>query len=128
MRRINTGKKTAGIDGKAFLTYVKRINLSLWLKNHYNNWYHQGLREIPISKKDRKTRILKVPDSTQSWQYYWYTETLGIRWLKKFSIASSLNSTVQSELRGFSLAVYDTEERFLSIFCHTPLGNPGYVK
>lgn len=67
--QLNAGKKTAGIDGKASLTYVERINLSLWLKNHYNNWYHQGLREIPIPKKDGKTRILKVPTiADRAWQ------------------------------------------------------------
>lgn len=67
--QLNTGKKTAGIDGKASLTYVERLNLSLWLKNHYNNWYHQRLKEIPIPKKDRKTRILKVPTiADRAWQ------------------------------------------------------------
>ena len=59
--QLNAGKKTAGVDGKASLTFFERINLSLWLRNHYNNWSHQKLREIPIPKKDGKTRILKVP-------------------------------------------------------------------
>ncbi len=59
--QLNAGKKTAGIDGKASLTFFERLNLNKWLKKHYNNWEHQGLREIPIPKKNGKTRILKVP-------------------------------------------------------------------
>ncbi len=60
--QLNVGKKTAGIDGKASLTFYERLNLSTWLRNHYNNWFHQKLREIPIPKKDgKKNRILKVP-------------------------------------------------------------------
>jgi group II intron reverse transcriptase/maturase len=67
--QLNAGKKTAGIDGKASLTHFERLNLNQWLKNHYNNWYHQRLREIPIPKKDGKTRILKVPTiADRAWQ------------------------------------------------------------
>jgi group II intron reverse transcriptase/maturase len=67
--QLNAGKKTAGIDGKASLTFFERLNLSLWLRNHYNNWQHQKLREIPIPKKDGKTRILKVPTiADRAWQ------------------------------------------------------------
>jgi group II intron reverse transcriptase/maturase len=67
--QLNAGKKTAGIDGFASLTFFERLNLNKWLKNHYNNWQHQGLREIPIPKKDGKTRILKVPTiADRAWQ------------------------------------------------------------
>jgi group II intron reverse transcriptase/maturase len=67
--QLNAGKKTAGMDGKASLTHFERLNLSQWLKNHYNNWYHQELREISIPKKDGKTRILKVPTTAdRAWQ------------------------------------------------------------
>jgi RNA-directed DNA polymerase len=67
--QLNAGKKTAGIDGKASLTFHERLNLNKWLKNHYNNWQHQGLREIPIPKKDGKNRILKVPTiADRAWQ------------------------------------------------------------
>jgi group II intron reverse transcriptase/maturase len=67
--QLNTGKKTAGVDGKASLTFFERINLSQWLKNHYNDWQHQKLKEIPIPKKDGKTRILKVPTiADRAWQ------------------------------------------------------------
>ncbi len=54
-------KKTAGIDGKTALTFEQRFQLSEKLKTECNDWKHQGLREIPIPKKDGKTRILKVP-------------------------------------------------------------------
>ncbi len=68
--QLNVGKKTAGIDGKASLTFYERLNLSTWLRNHYNNWFHQKLREIPIPKKDgKKNRILKVPTiADRAWQ------------------------------------------------------------
>ncbi len=67
--QLNAGKKTPGIDGKAKLTFEERFELSDKLKRHGNNWHHQGLREIPIPKKDGKTRILKVPTiSDRAWQ------------------------------------------------------------
>ncbi len=67
--QLNAGKKTKGVDGKASLTHFERMNLSQWLKNHYNNWFHQKLREIPIPKKDGISRILKVPTiADRAWQ------------------------------------------------------------
>ena len=59
--QLNAGKRTAGVDGKASLSFEERLNLSHELKSHSNNWNHQKLREIPIPKKDGKIRILKVP-------------------------------------------------------------------
>jgi group II intron reverse transcriptase/maturase len=59
--QLNAGKKTAGIDGKTALSFEQRFELSEKLRTESNNWKHQGLREIPIPKKDGKTRILKVP-------------------------------------------------------------------
>jgi RNA-directed DNA polymerase len=59
--QLNTGKKTAGIDGKKSLNYEERFALSDLIGQNYSNWKHQGLREIPIPKKDGTTRILKVP-------------------------------------------------------------------
>ncbi len=67
--QLNQGKRTAGVDGKASLTFEQRLNLSEELKCHSNNWHHQKLREIPIPKKDGKTRILKVPIiADRAWQ------------------------------------------------------------
>lgn len=67
--QLNVGKRTPGIDGKAKLTFEERFELSEELKCHSSNWYHQGLREIPIPKKDGKIRILKIPTiGDRTWQ------------------------------------------------------------
>jgi RNA-directed DNA polymerase len=66
---IHAGKKTAGIDGKASLTFEERFQLDSALKQHHHDWHHNKLREIPIPKKDGKTRILKVPTiADRAWQ------------------------------------------------------------
>ena len=57
--QLNAGKKTAGIDGKASLTFEERFALSEELRGKSNNWKHQKLRSIPIPKKDGGTRIAK---------------------------------------------------------------------
>lgn len=67
--QLNAGKKTAGIDGKASLNHEERLNLSEELRARSNDWKHQKLREIPIPKKDGKTRLLKVPTiGDRAWQ------------------------------------------------------------
>ncbi|MBE9224118.1 reverse transcriptase N-terminal domain-containing protein [Phormidium sp. LEGE 05292] len=67
--QLNAGRKTPGIDGKASLTHQERLDLSTRLKLNVNTWKHQGLREIPIPKKDGSTRILKVPTiADRAWQ------------------------------------------------------------
>lgn len=67
--QLNAGKKTPGIDGEADLTFKERFELSEELLRHGSNWHHQGLREIPIPKKDGTKRILKVPTlGDRAWQ------------------------------------------------------------
>jgi RNA-directed DNA polymerase len=67
--QLNAGKKTAGTDGKASLTFEERLTLATELSTHHTNWKHQGLREIPIPKKDGTTRMLKVPTiADRAWQ------------------------------------------------------------
>ena len=67
--QLNTGKKTAGIDGKKSLTFKERFQLESTLKQNLKTWKHQGLREIPIPKKDGTKRILKVPTiADRAWQ------------------------------------------------------------
>jgi group II intron reverse transcriptase/maturase len=67
--QLNVGKKTAGVDGKASLSFEERFALSEQLKQPINAWKHKPLREIPIPKKDGKTRILKVPTiADRAWQ------------------------------------------------------------
>ncbi len=67
--QLNKGKKTAGIDGKKSLTFYERFQLEETLKKHTKDWQHQGLREIPIPKKDGSIRLLKVPTiADRAWQ------------------------------------------------------------
>jgi retron-type reverse transcriptase len=67
--QLNAGKKTAGIDKKASLTFEERFALSEELRAKSNNWKHQKLRSIPIPKKDGGTRILKIPTiADRAWQ------------------------------------------------------------
>jgi len=67
--QLNAGKKTAGVDGKASLTFEERFCLSSQLKQNVNTWQHNKLREIPIPKKDGTVRMLKVPTiADRAWQ------------------------------------------------------------
>jgi RNA-directed DNA polymerase len=67
--QLNAGKKTAGIDGKASLTFEERLALANLLGSHHTDWRHEKLREIPIPKKDGTTRMLKVPTiADRAWQ------------------------------------------------------------
>jgi RNA-directed DNA polymerase len=67
--QLNAGKKTAGIDNKKSLDFSERFELETILKNNAGNWIHQGLREIPIPKKDGTTRMLKIPTiADRAWQ------------------------------------------------------------
>ena len=67
--QLNSGKKTAGIDGKASLNFEERLALADELSQHHSSWKHEGLREIPIPKKDGTTRMLKVPTiADRAWQ------------------------------------------------------------
>src|SRR5919199_2454627 len=45
--QLNQGKKTAGVDGKASLSFKERFELNELLKNRVHQWEHKGLREIP---------------------------------------------------------------------------------
>jgi RNA-directed DNA polymerase len=67
--QLNAGKKTAGIDGIKALDFKGRFHLETFLKESSSNWHHQGLREIPIPKKDATTRMLKIPTiADRCWQ------------------------------------------------------------
>ena len=67
--QLNQGRKTAGVDGKSSLNFTERFELLEILQKHSEDWKHQGLREIPIPKKNGKTRILKVPTiADRAWQ------------------------------------------------------------
>lgn len=67
--QLNAGKRTAGIDGKKALTFRERFQLLSLLNTHVFKWVHQGLREIPIPKKNGKVRVLKVSTiADRAWQ------------------------------------------------------------
>jgi group II intron reverse transcriptase/maturase len=67
--QLNAGKKTAGVDGKASLSFEERFDLSETLKQNVNTWKSNKLRVIPIPKKDGTTRMLKVPTmADRAWQ------------------------------------------------------------
>lgn len=67
--QLNVGKKTAGVDGLASLTFEERLKLSDELDDNVNSWKHNKLRKIPIPKKDGTKRILKVPTiADRGWQ------------------------------------------------------------
>lgn len=102
--QLNAGKKTVGIDGKASLSFYERLNLSKWLRSHYNDWQHQKLREIPIPKKDGKTRILKVPTiADRAWQC-----------LVKYALEPAHEATFHARSYGFRIgrSAHDAQ-RFL---------------
>ena len=89
--QLNNGKKTAGIDGKVALDFKERFELEQKLKNQANNWKHQGLRSIPIPKKDGSKRILKVPTiSDRAWQC-----------LAKFALEPAHEATFHERSYGF---------------------------
>lgn len=89
--QLNTGKKTAGIDGKKSLTFKERFQLEDTLKMKYKDWKHQGLREIPIPKKDGSKRLLKVPTiADRAWQC-----------LVKYALEPAHEATFHSRSYGF---------------------------
>jgi RNA-directed DNA polymerase len=89
--QLNKGKKTAGVDGKASLTFEERFALSVELKANANTWKHSKLREIPIPKKDGTTRMLKVPTmADRAWQC-----------LAKFALEPAHEATFHARSYGF---------------------------
>ncbi|MHC5748725.1 MAG: reverse transcriptase domain-containing protein, partial [Nostoc sp.] len=89
--QLNAGKKTAGIDNKKSLTPKERFELEETLKASYNNWEHQGLREIPIPKKDGTLRMLKIPTiADRCWQC-----------LAKFALEPAHEATFHARSYGF---------------------------
>jgi group II intron reverse transcriptase/maturase len=89
--KLYAGKKTAGIDGKKSLKFEERFELSDLLKTSYNNWKHQGLRSIPIPKKDGSTRMFLIPTiSDRAWQC-----------LAKYAIEPAHEATFHAKSYGF---------------------------
>ena len=91
--QLNAGKKTAGIDGKASLTFKERLELNEVIREKANNWEHKGLREIPIPKKNGTKRILKVPTiADRAWQC-----------LAKYTLEPAHETTFHARSYGFRI-------------------------
>ncbi|MEH1851638.1 MAG: reverse transcriptase domain-containing protein [Nostoc sp.] len=89
--QLNAGKKTAGIDGKKSLTFSERFYLEELLRAKSGDWKHQGLREIPIPKKDGTTRMLKIPTiADRAWQC-----------LAKYALEAAHEATFHARSYGF---------------------------
>ena len=89
--QLNLGKRTAGVDGKASLTYKERFEVLKILGSNAENWTHQGLKEIPIPKKNGSTRMLKVPTiQDRAWQC-----------LAKFALEPAHEATFSADSYGF---------------------------
>jgi RNA-directed DNA polymerase len=101
--QLNAGKKTPGIDGKASLPFEERIALAVELLKHHTNWKHEGLREIPIPKKDGTTRMLKVPTmADRAWQC-----------LAKYALEPAHEATFHAQSYGFRTgrSAHDAQKR-----------------
>ena len=59
--QISINRKISGVDGKTFLTFTERFELSEFLKLNVNNWYPQSFKAIRCLKKDGTTILVKVP-------------------------------------------------------------------
>ncbi|NEO82495.1 MULTISPECIES: reverse transcriptase domain-containing protein [unclassified Moorena] len=89
--QLNKGKKTAGIDGQSSLSYKQRMALVETLNDYAADWRHSRLREIPIPKKNGKTRMLKIPTITdRAWQC-----------LAKFALEPAHEATFSADSYGF---------------------------
>lgn len=111
--QLNAGKKTAGVDGKASLTFEERFNLSLLLKEQVNTWKHERLRSIPILKKDGTTRELKIPTiADRAWQC-----------IAKYALEPAAEATFHARSYGFrpGRSAHDAQKILfnnLRSYCH----------
>ena len=115
--QLNSGKKTAGIDGKLALSFKERFELEQKLETHATKWKHQGLRSIPIPKKDGTKRILKVPTiSDRAWQC-----------LVKYALEPAHEATFSARSYGFrpGRSAQDAQK---TIFNNLRSLNKGYQK
>jgi RNA-directed DNA polymerase len=59
--QLNTGKKTAGVDGTIALEPSQRLALYEQLVRQWKRWKHQPLKRVYIPKADGTTRGLGIP-------------------------------------------------------------------
>ncbi|WP_366510837.1 reverse transcriptase domain-containing protein [Moorena sp. SIO3F7] len=115
--QLNQGRKTAGVDGKKSLTYKERYEVLKKLVSSAENWTHQGLREIPIAKKNGGTRMLKVPTiQDRAWQC-----------LAKFALEPAHEARFSADSYGFRTgrSAQDAQKR---LFLHLKSDKDGINK
>ena len=59
--QLNTGRKTAGVDGKKVLEPSQRLALFEVLVKNWKQWKHQPLKRVYIPKVDGTKRGLGIP-------------------------------------------------------------------
>ncbi|AUB37444.1 5-methylcytosine-specific restriction endonuclease McrA [Nostoc flagelliforme CCNUN1] len=59
--QLNTGRKTAGVDGKKALEPSQRLALLEVLVKNWKQWKHQPLKRVFIPKADGTKRGLGIP-------------------------------------------------------------------
>ncbi|NEO82412.1 reverse transcriptase domain-containing protein [Moorena sp. SIO4G3] len=115
--QLNKGKKTAGIDGKSSLKYRERMALVETLNHYATDWKHSGLREVPILKKNGKTRMLKIPTiADRAWQC-----------LAKYTLEPAHEATFSGNSYGFRTGrcAQDVQKR---LFLHLASNKKGITK
>ncbi|NEO70001.1 reverse transcriptase domain-containing protein [Moorena sp. SIO3H5] len=115
--QLNQGKKTAGVDGKSSLNYRQRMELVETLNRHGRDWHHSGLREVPILKKNGKTRMLKIPTiDDRAWQC-----------LAKYALEPAHEATFSGDSYGFrpGRCTQDVQKR---LFSHLGSNKNGHQK
>nr|YP_009144870.1 ycf13 [Euglenaria anabaena]AKJ83317.1 ycf13 [Euglenaria anabaena] len=67
--QVSSNKKISGVDGKTFMTFTERFELSEYLKLNVNNWYPQSIKVISLLKKEGTSFSVNVPTiSDRVWQ------------------------------------------------------------
>ena len=115
--QLNSGKKTAGIDGKSSLTVKQRFLLEQELFREGMKWQHMGVKEVKIPKPDGTFRPLKIPTiRDRAWQC-----------LVKLVLEPAHEAKFHSRSYGFrpGRCAHDAQKM---IFCHLKSNSNGKSK